>query len=193
MSGVIIAGDVSGTVTLQAPSAAGSTVINLPATSGTAVVTGSTAQVSQTMLAANVAGNGPAFSAYASGTTSVPNATNTKVLFAAEEFDTNNNFASSTFTPTVAGYYQINANIYLGNSTGAAELLMYKNGSLYKAGPFTPAITGVGAVVGVSAIVYCNGSTDYIDIYAYQTSGTSSTVAALQAYTYFQASMARSA
>jgi len=34
MSQVIIAGDVSGTVTLQAPSTAGSTVLNLPSTSG---------------------------------------------------------------------------------------------------------------------------------------------------------------
>jgi len=34
MSSVIIAGDTSGTVTLQAPSAAGSTVINLPTVSG---------------------------------------------------------------------------------------------------------------------------------------------------------------
>jgi len=38
MSSVIIAGDVSGTVTLQAPSAAGSTVLTLPATTGTVAV-----------------------------------------------------------------------------------------------------------------------------------------------------------
>lgn len=149
--------------------------------------------VTQAKLAANVAGNGPAFSAYASGTTSVPNSTNTKVLFAAEEFDTNNNFASSTFTPTVAGYYQINASAYSANTLGAAELLVYKNGSLYKAGPYIPATTGVGAVVSISATVYCNGSTDYVDIYVYQTSGTSSTISALQAYTYFQGSLVRAA
>lgn len=40
MSSVVISGDVSGSVTLQAPSAAGTTVLTLPATSGT-VVTGS--------------------------------------------------------------------------------------------------------------------------------------------------------
>ena len=38
MSSVVIAGDVSGSVTLQAPSAAGSTVLTLPATSGTVAV-----------------------------------------------------------------------------------------------------------------------------------------------------------
>lgn len=39
MSSVVISGDVSGSVTLQAPSAAGTTVLTLPATSGTVVVT----------------------------------------------------------------------------------------------------------------------------------------------------------
>lgn len=39
MSSVIIAGDTSGTVTLQAPAVAGSTVITLPSTSGTMLLT----------------------------------------------------------------------------------------------------------------------------------------------------------
>ena len=40
MSSVIVAGDVSGSVSLTAPSAAGSTVITLPATSGTMALAG---------------------------------------------------------------------------------------------------------------------------------------------------------
>lgn len=39
MSSVVIAGDVSGSVTLQAPSAAGTTTLTLPATSGTVLIT----------------------------------------------------------------------------------------------------------------------------------------------------------
>lgn len=39
MSAVVIAGDVSGTITLDAPSAAGTTVLTLPATSGTVLTT----------------------------------------------------------------------------------------------------------------------------------------------------------
>jgi hypothetical protein len=38
MSSVVIAGDTSGTVTLQAPAVAGTTVLTLPATSGTVIV-----------------------------------------------------------------------------------------------------------------------------------------------------------
>jgi hypothetical protein len=47
MSSVVIAGDVSGTVTLDAPSAAGSTVLTLPATSGTVLTTGTTVTAAQ--------------------------------------------------------------------------------------------------------------------------------------------------
>lgn len=44
MSSVVIAGDTSGTVTLQAPSIAGTTTLTLPATSGTVLTTGSSGQ-----------------------------------------------------------------------------------------------------------------------------------------------------
>ena len=38
MSSIIVAGDTSGTITLQAPAAAGTTTLNLPSTSGNLVV-----------------------------------------------------------------------------------------------------------------------------------------------------------
>ena len=39
MSSIVISGDISGTVTLDAPATAGTTVLTLPSTSGTVVVT----------------------------------------------------------------------------------------------------------------------------------------------------------
>jgi hypothetical protein len=42
MSSLVIAGDVSGTVTIQAPSAAGTTILTLPSASGTFVTTSGT-------------------------------------------------------------------------------------------------------------------------------------------------------
>lgn len=42
MSSVVIAGDTSGSITLQAPSVAGTTTLTLPATSGTVITTAST-------------------------------------------------------------------------------------------------------------------------------------------------------
>jgi len=59
MSALVIGGDVSGTVTLQAPSAAGSTVLTLPATSGTLVTTAGGTASSATNLAGGSAGTIP--------------------------------------------------------------------------------------------------------------------------------------
>ncbi len=45
MSNIVIAGDTSGSVTLQAPAVAGGTVVTLPATTGTAALTSDLAQI----------------------------------------------------------------------------------------------------------------------------------------------------
>lgn len=153
MSSVIVAGDVSGSVTLQAPSAAGSTVITLPATSGTMALT-------------SVA---PAFSVYLNTPQTIPSNTYTKIAFDTEDFDTNNNFDSTTnrrFTPTVAGYYQFNlsASPYTNAGTSEVFLAFYKNGSLvYETR--TSGVTTNYNLSSFSGIIYCNGSTDYIEFY----------------------------
>jgi hypothetical protein len=56
MSSVVIAGDTSGSVTLQAPATAGSTVLTLPSTSGTLVTNASGTAGSATNLAGGSAG-----------------------------------------------------------------------------------------------------------------------------------------
>jgi hypothetical protein len=71
-----------------------------------------------------VSGNMPAFSAYQSSGQTLSSATATKLNFQTEEFDTNNNFDSTTnmrFTPTVAGYYQVNGG--LSNNTGTRFII----------------------------------------------------------------------
>lgn len=120
--------------------------------------------VTQPKVATGVAGSGPAFSAYQSSAQTLSSSTNTKILFQTEEWDTNNNFSSSTFTPTVAGYYQINSAIRLNSSYSGGRLMLYKNGSLIKTGSDSGSATV--AVFSLSSTVYCNGTTDYIDIYA---------------------------
>ena len=149
----------------------------------------------QAGLGTNVAGNGPAFSAYPSAGTSTPNNTQTKILFQTEEFDTNNNFASSTFTPTVAGYYQINAAIGPPTFTSGYHFAsIYKNGSLYKSGQLAYVASSINGQVTVSSLVYCNGTTDYIEIYWYQNSGGTITCQAGGGpSTWFNGAMVRSA
>lgn len=154
MSSVSIAGDTSGSVLLQAPAVSGSTTINIAAQSGTLNV------------------GGPAFSAYAYGNQSVSNVTWTKVNLTQEAFDTNNNFASSRFTPTVAGYYQINGYIRIDVSGNANRLIvgLWKNGAEYArvAEPIlTTNVLVSGTQLGGGTVIYFNGTTDYVELYGY--------------------------
>jgi hypothetical protein len=160
MSSVVISGDTSGAITLAAPAVAGTNTINLPAAAGTVMVSG----------------NMPAFNAKPSTTQSLPNATYTKVTLGTEVFDTNNNFASSTFTPTVAGYYIITGSVLVQSAASAVTALIYKNGSTVAEGTALPATGIFSATATTSVVIYCNGSTDYIDLYAYQGSGSSVTM-----------------
>lgn len=121
-----------------------------------------------------MSGIAPTFSAYQSSTQSVTGGSWTKVQFQTEEFDTANCFDNSTnyrFTPTVAGYYQINACVssaVTGLSYCATSI--YKNGTIYKQGSSYSATAGINPISVVSSLVYLNGSTDYIEIYVIQTS-----------------------
>jgi len=136
--------------------------------------------------------NAPAFSAYANASTSIPTAAITKVNFAVEDFDTNSNFASSRFTPTVAGYYQINASVQFTGSTTNPLCYITKNGSQVKCGSYT---TGsfTGPVSVASGLVYLNGSTDYVEVAAYHATGSSVNTLAAADTTRFDGCLVRPA
>jgi hypothetical protein len=186
------AGDLITTESFYVSSVVGA----IPATSGAVtsayLLDGS---VTQAKLSTNVAGNGPAFSAYKSSASQTPTSgVFTKVTFETETFDTNNNFASSTFTPTIAGYYQINACVDAGSTSLTRVLLaIYKNGSLYKySGVYNvPAFSETAPII--SDVVYCNGSTDYLEIYARLDGSTVIMYGGGVAYTWFSGAMVRSA
>jgi hypothetical protein len=144
--------------------------------------------------------NGPAFSAYANNTLqTITSGSQQKVLFQVEEFDTNSNYASSRFTPTVEGYYQLNAEVRLDGTTGTGEMMIviWKNGSEYKRGT-NQSGTQIAAnfwAMQVSSLVYANGSTDYFEIYVQQGSGADRTVTAVNSsnITWFNGCMVRGA
>jgi hypothetical protein len=143
----------------------------------------------------NRLGSGPAFSAYADSTTqTLTGSVYNKILFQTEEFDTNSNFASSRFTPTVPGYYQINAQVLLPlAATTTAQIAVYKNGSNWKEGD-RQLLTGSTNAIDVSALVYLDGSTDYAEIYV-APSGSSPNITGggNKQINYFQGSMTRGA
>lgn len=148
------------------------------------------AAITQAKVASGVAGTGPAFRAYANSTTSVNSSTHTKVTLAAEDFDTNNNFASSRFTPTVAGYYQINAALTVNATALALAALIYKNGTVHTVG----SQINTGSYVSLASdIIYLNGTTDYVELYAFHGAGSPRTVADSQTATYLSGSLVRAA
>lgn len=112
----------------------------------------------------------PSFGAYNSTATTLAANAYTKVDLQTEEFDTNSNFASSKFTPTVAGKYHINfcVGIASGNvvTTNLYIAVLYKNGAVYKWGTYYAAIASFLGSVG-SSLVDMNGSTDYLELYFY--------------------------
>jgi hypothetical protein len=166
MANLILNGSTSGSVTLSSPAVSGTTTLTLPATSGTVITTGST-----------FAGTGPAFSANTATTQSISNATYTKVTLGTEVFDTNSNFASSRFTPTVAGYYQINAGIFYntGAVSGLGQIFIYKNGSEVNGTVSNMSASGYCGL-SIATLTYCNGTTDYIELYTYHSFGTAQNV-----------------
>lgn len=133
--------------------------------------------VTQAKFGTNVAGTGPAFSASITTITSINNNVFTKVTYDNEIFDTNNNYTSSRFTPTVAGYYYLTASLSGLSSFGTnAPIAIFKNGGWDSVG------VNVNGYATVNALFYADGATDYFEVYQYQNSGgTVSTSAQSQA------------
>jgi hypothetical protein len=182
MASLILAGNTSGSVTISSPAVSGTTTLTLPTTTSTLAI------------------NGPAFSAYLGTSQTVTTGVATKLQLNTKVFDTNTNFDATTnyrFTPTIAGYYQINIELYGNASTSmsALALNLYKNGSIYQYGSL-PTIAYGNAAQGItgSFLVYCNGSTDYIELYGTITgTGTCSFTAASGTINWMSGSLVRSA
>lgn len=130
----------------------------------------STAAVARTNL--NVAQIGPTFSATLTANQAMTNSTTTVILWDTKDFDTTTAYTVATgrFNPQVAGYYQITWGCRVdgnGNSVSSAVAILYKNGSEYVRGSSFDSSTALtlGSIGSTgSAIVFMNGSTDFLDI-----------------------------
>jgi hypothetical protein len=183
MANLKLKNPAGGSLNLVSADGASDLTVTFPATTGTAMVSG----------------NMPAFSAYKSASQTLAYNTLTKVTFNTEEFDTNNNFASSTFTPTVAGYYQINVKGWFTGTATRDYFLsprLYKNGSAISASGISIKQLGSAAELSVdlSKLVYMNGTTDYLEVYAYTLDYTASGTVDLAGgigYTAFNGTLVR--
>jgi hypothetical protein len=182
---IVLQSTGGGSITINEPTTASNFTQTLPAADGVTMVSG----------------NMPAFSAYKSATQTLAYNAVTKITFDTETFDTNNNFTSSRFTPTVAGYYQINAKLYFAGTALRNYYfvnLLYKNGagiafaaiSIYQLG------SGGELSIGQSELVYMNGTTDYLEVYGYQvdyTSSASVSIGSGSGYSSFSGTLVRAA
>lgn len=131
----------------------------------------------------------PAFSVHKNGTSqSIPNQVWTKLTWSTEEWDNNNNFASDKFTPTVAGKYHLMAAAQIIDLPQYSSLLItvYKNGIAYKIGMKIP-VASTDSVTALLAVdVDANGSSDYFEIYLYQSHTGALNCSGAASLTYFQ-------
>ena len=142
---------------------------------GSAVSLGGSATVGGT--------NTPAFHGYRTSSQTINTGTWTKIQIDVELFDSDNNYDATTnyrFTPTTAGKYYIYGSVNNGVYNLAQYVAIYKNGSQEL---LAQANSDGGSIVNVSGIVDFNGSTDYVELYTYIT--TSSTSTQGQARTFF--------
>jgi hypothetical protein len=182
MGNLVLYGATSGSTTL-APTDTANVTATLPNATGTVMVSG----------------NMPAFSAYKSASQTINNGATVKLQFNTKVFDTNSNYDNVTnyrFTPTVAGYYQVNLAVQFnegGSGAGNYVVYIYKNGT--NSGQYNGfTSSGYNPTGFVSLLIYLNGSSDYIEAYAFQNYASPATVLGTDITGgFFQAALIRTA
>lgn len=123
--------------------------------------------IAQADLAANVAGNGPAFIATQAAGQTVTSDVAAVPNFTTESQDTGGYYDTTTrrFTPLVAGFYLVTISINASAATATNRVLAYvlKSGvvACENSGGYTGNANAVWS--SASAVVYMNGTTDYLE------------------------------
>ena len=133
--------------------------------------------------------NTPAFEAYLSSQQDINQTTETKIQFNTEVFDTANAYDNSTnyrFTPQTAGKYFVYAQVNCGSASNSdnnkmhiSNVMFKKNGSdtgiSQRFSTYTQKIME-RMVSCPSGIVDLNGSSDYVEVFAYISSNTQASI-----------------
>jgi hypothetical protein len=167
-----LAGSTSGYTEIDCPSVGGNNTLVLPTGNGSSGQVLSTNGSGALSWVDRMTAAGPAFSASSTVATSATTGSSTKITFDSEVFDTANCFASSRFTPNVAGYYQFTALVsYGGASSGGLFVVSFaKNGSVISEGVVTFCTEYNKPWAG--QLISLNGSSDYVEVFAAQYSGS---------------------
>ena len=138
---------------------------------------------------------GPIAQAYQSSAQTLTSATFALIQHQTELFDTAgcfNNTASPvtlngltapaySFTPNVAGWYQVSAGLTMGSLASAVTISIYKNGASAKILSLTEPGTTLYGSYG-SGLIYLNGTGDYIQIYGRVSVGQALEASAVSTY-----------
>jgi hypothetical protein len=105
----------------------------------------------------------------------IASATLTKITFAAPSVQNDPqswwNAANNRYIPTIPGYYQVSLlTTYASPQAGTYENQIFKNGSVISNALANP--TSGYVSLTPSIVVYMNGSTDYLEAFTYQASGS---------------------
>lgn len=160
----------------------GNLLIAANGTIGVASITNTaiTGTITQAQIGNGVAGTGPAFRAFGSTNQTLSHNVISKVNFNSESFDTASCFDTSLFrfTPNVAGYYFVFYQLcFQATATRTYSFVphLYKNGASINSKENSQLIgTSMDRFTGsITDIIYMNGTTDFLEAYAYHFDFTS--------------------
>lgn len=150
----------------------------LASSSGATVNFSTTPVVFSTVPAGKISTVGPAVRARrATSDQTITSGTWVKVQLNSVEFDTAGCFDPTTnyrWTPNVAGYYQTSfgAEFSAAGALSAIIISVYKNGTADHYGGYTPGVASVAGGSTGAGLVYMNGTTDYLELWALATGTT---------------------
>lgn len=136
----------------------------------------------------------PNFKAHKNGgIQNIPNITATKITATTESYDSHGYYdaANSKFTPGVAGLYLFCVSVRYTIAVDHAEftVMLYKNGAEVARGGVRGSGTG-GVMINFSEPERANGTTDFFEIYTYQSGGTGIDLDGTSIYTHWSATWA---
>jgi hypothetical protein len=160
MSSVVISGDTSGTVTLQAPATAGSTTLTLPSTSGTVVTTATTTGISGSAITTGTVGvtvGGTGLTTCTTGDIRIGSGSNTlsNLAIGANNTVLTSNGTTATWAAASSGQIQTQLFTTPGTWTKPASCTQVRvtvvGGGGSAAGPGTPGGRG-GMAIAISPV-----------------------------------------
>ena len=121
--------------------------------------------------------NIPCFEVIKNSSQAITDQTWTKITFNAESYDTAGHFdlANSKFQPNIAGVYQINCCLYFGSGTNQATISVLRKNNVkirIMAKMYHSQVHLDDYGVSGSTMVQMNGSSDYIEAWAWGRGGS---------------------